>query len=334
VALQHLVPLALGCLVGFAGLAVWQTVQAQAGTPNISLTQPSDGATVAGVVSLWAVASDVGFAGVRFQVNGVDLGSEITSGSCMRDWDTARMADGSYALVALARTDAGLLSASQPAIVTVSNAAPQIFDVKAWNIGDTGASITWYTMQAADAQLDFGLTMFYGRRTPLMSEPSTIHTVVLSDLASGTKYHFRVYSQNPLGRRSASADQVFTTTGEPSATGQGVVGSPVTAGLAGISPLASVLSSAVRILNVTASATPTTARITWITDQAADSQFRYGGGRFQGGLKQTNAALVTTHSVLLTDLAPGTTYLYQVQSRTRQGRTATSAALKFTTLPR
>jgi hypothetical protein len=79
--------------------------------------------------------------------------------------------------------------------------------------------------------------------------------------------------------------------------------------------------------------TATTARITWSTNQAADSQFRYGPGRFQGGLKQTNAAFVTGHSVLLTDLKPGATYLYQVQSRTRLGRTTASGTLKFSTLP-
>lgn len=335
-ALQYLVPLALGSLVGVAGLAVWQTAYAQGGTPNISLIQPNDGATVAGTVSLWAMASDVGFAGVRFQVNGVDIGPEITSGSCTRDWDTGLMADGSYALTALARTDSGLLAASPPAIVTVANAAPQIFNIKVWNISDSGVSVTWFTPQASDAQLDFGLTPLYGQQTALISEPSVVHTQVLSGLASGTTYHFRVYSQNALGLRTTSADQVFTTTGQPSAISKAPF--PVTAGLAGISTETSIRITAalaaagpVRISNVTASTTSTTARITWITDQAADSQFRYGPGRFLGGLRQTNAAFMTGHSVLLTQLRPGTTYLYQVQSRNRQGRTTASATLKFTT---
>lgn len=337
-ALQYLVPLALGNLVGFAGLAVWQTAHAQGATPSISLTQPSDGATLTGTISLWAAASDVGFAGVRFQANGVDIGPEITGGNCTSDWDTAHVADGSYSLTALARTDSGFLAASPQIIVTVANAAPQIVAIKVWNISDSGANVTWYTPQVADGQVDFGLTPFYGNQTALISEPAIVHTQVLTGLASGTKYHFRAYSQDALGRRTASADQVFTTSGSAPATSPGAL--PVIAGLAGLTAQANLIMSAamvatgpVRISNVTANTTSTTARITWTTDQAADSQFRYGPGRFQGGLKQTNAALMTTHSVLLTQLAPGTTYLYQVQSRNKQGRSTGSATLKFTTLP-
>ena len=334
-ALQFLVPLALGGLVGYAGLAVWETAHAEGGIPSILLIQPSNGATVAGTVRLWAVASDVGFSGVRFQVNGVDLGSEITAGSCSRDWDTARMADGSYSLRALARTDAGLQAGSDPAIVTVANAAPQIFDIKAWNISDTGASITWYTLQAADAQLDFGVTTLYGQRTTRISDASLIHTQVLTGLSSGTRYHFRVYSQNAIGRRSTSADQTFTTTGQSPAGGPAA---PAIASLAGLvvqggTLVASAVVGAgpVRISNIAARATSTTVRISWTTDQAADSQIRYGDGRFQGGAKLIDAALATSHSVLLTDLTPGTIYLYQVQSRNRLGRTTASATLKFTT---
>jgi hypothetical protein len=343
-ALQYLLPFALGSSMGFAGLFVWQTTYAQSGTPSISLTQPSDGATVTGTVSLWAAASDAGFAGVRFQVNGIDIGPEITGGSCTTDWDTGHMADGSYLLTALARTDSGLLAGSPPVLVMVSNAAPEIVAVKVWNISDSGASITWYTPQAADSQLDFGLTPLYGNQTPLISEPSTAHTQVLTGLTSGTKYHFRVYSQDALGRRTVSADQVFTTTGPPQGSGQGLVKSPVIAGLAGIAAqtslrMTSALAAAfvaagpVRISSVTVNATSTTAWVTWVTDQAADSQFRYGPGRFQGSLKQTDATLGTSHAVFLTHLLPGTTYLYQVQSRNKMGRTAASATLKFTTLP-
>jgi hypothetical protein len=304
-ALQHLLPFALGSLIGCASLNLWQAVHAADATPGIVLTQPADGATVAGTVSLWAAASDVGFAGVRFLVNGVDIGSEITSGNCTKNWNTSGMADGSYALTALARTDAGDTARSPDVTVTVANAAPQIFDVKAWNISGSAASITWYTLQPADAQLDFGTTPHYGSQTALDPTAATIHTQVLTGLSGGTTYHFRVYSRNAIGRLSASPDLVFVTDGA-SAT----------------PPM---------ILNPAASVTATTATLTWITDQAADSQVNYGRTSHLGILTPIDTTLVTSHSVVVTGLAPGKTYSYRVLSRTAQQRQAASAALTFTT---
>lgn len=321
--------------MGYASLSLWQTVHAAGATPSIVLTQPADGSTVAGTVSLWAAASDAGFAGVRFLVDGVDLGSEITSGSCTKNWNTAGMVDGSHALAALARTDSGLVARSPDVTVTVSNAAPQIFDVKAWNISGSGASITWYTLQPADAQLDFGMTPYYGNRTALDPTAAVIHTQVLAGLVSGTKYHFRVYSRNALGRRSASPDLIFVTDGAPAPalTEAATVLLSLTAiaGQARAQVTAAMATTPARILNPAASVTATTATITWTTDQPADSLVQYGRGHLTGSPIPAAPGLVTSHSVLLTNLMSGTTYVYRVQSRNAQGRTTTSAMLRFTT---
>jgi hypothetical protein len=321
-ALQSLFPLTLGCMVGCAAMAAVDVVHARRSTPSIFLTQPSNGSSISGTVTLLAVASDEGFAGMNFQVNGASLGSEITSGSCSRAWDTTQMADGSYSVAAVARTDDGLLAASAPAVVTIENNAPGIFDIKAWNITETSASITWYTLLPADAQMDFGTTGAYGRQTPLQADLSTMHTLVLSDLTPGTTYHFRVYSQNALGRRSVSADQLFSTPGSQPSGQDPAPNSP------SLPPKAE---PPFTISNLNVRVKATTAIITWTTDQPGDTEYRYGPGRIRGGMVTTDGALVTNHSVILTDLMPGVDYVYQVQARTGEGRTTTSDALKFTT---
>ena len=73
----------------------------------------------------------------------------------------------------------------------------------------------------------------------------------------------------------------------------------------------------------------TTATITWTTSESADSQVFY---RKQGTTTylQTplDAALVTSHSVALAGLAPGTTYDYYVESADSAGNGATSTPVK------
>jgi hypothetical protein len=80
-----------------------------------------------------------------------------------------------------------------------------------------------------------------------------------------------------------------------------------------------------------------TATITWnTTNEAADSRVDYGTGPTSLTLNATNAALVTSHSITLTGLAPNTTYYYRVTSRYAAGNSSTappvaSSPASFTT---
>jgi hypothetical protein len=88
------------------------------------------------------------------------------------------------------------------------------------------------------------------------------------------------------------------------------------------------------IANVTA--TPglnNTATITWTTDEPADSRVDYGLSESALTSHAAGATSTTTHSVVLSGLAPITTYFYQVTSADAAGNTASSAILSFTTTP-
>jgi alkaline phosphatase len=65
------------------------------------------------------------------------------------------------------------------------------------------------------------------------------------------------------------------------------------------------------------------ATITWTTDEASDSVVRYGTTTDLGS-EASNAAMVTSHSVTLTDLTAETTYYYEVQSTDSADNTATN----------
>ena len=91
--------------------------------PTASISAPANGSTVSGSATLTATAADnVGVAGVRFQVDGTDLGSELTSPPYTVTWDSTRASNGPHTLTAVARDAAGNRGAAT-AQVTVSNQA-------------------------------------------------------------------------------------------------------------------------------------------------------------------------------------------------------------------
>jgi hypothetical protein len=103
------------------------TVTVDNAAPAVSLIGPGNGATVSGTVTLGATASDnVGVVGVRFFVDGNQLGAEDPSAPYGPvSWNTTTVTNGSqHALKAVARDAAGN-STTSTATVTVANATPQ-----------------------------------------------------------------------------------------------------------------------------------------------------------------------------------------------------------------
>jgi hypothetical protein len=94
--------------------------------PTATITSPAPGAAVAGTIIVSATASDDrGVAGVRFRLDGVDLGGEDTTEPYSISWDTSTAANGAHTLTAVARDAAGNQGASAPVDVTVANAPPE-----------------------------------------------------------------------------------------------------------------------------------------------------------------------------------------------------------------
>jgi hypothetical protein len=69
-----------------------------------------------------------------------------------------------------------------------------------------------------------------------------------------------------------------------------------------------------------------TGTVTWTTDEAADSKVVYGTAAGALTSSATAPGSVTSHSVDLTGLTPGTRYFYRVQSADPAGNTTTSPA--------
>jgi hypothetical protein len=94
--------------------------------PSVAISAPATGATVSGMKTVSANASDnVGVVGVQFFVDGSTLGAELTAAPYQVSWDTTKKANGSHTLTARARDAAGNLGNSSSVTVTVANSAPK-----------------------------------------------------------------------------------------------------------------------------------------------------------------------------------------------------------------
>jgi hypothetical protein len=181
-------------------------------------------------------------------------------------------------------------------------AAPVISAVTSNGITVTSATITWNTDQPSSSQVTYGTTTGYGSSSANISTLTTAHSVNLTGLTSGTTYNFAVLSANAGGKLTTSPNFTFSTP-------------------AGALTITSVTSAAI---------TSTSATVTWITNQPSSSQVEYGTSAAYGSLSALNSSLVTSHSVTLTGLIPGTAYNYAALS-SNTGGAITSANFTFST---
>jgi methionine-rich copper-binding protein CopC len=159
-------------------------------TPAVSLDNLRAGSTVGGTVVLSALASDsVGVAGVQFQANGVNIGSEVTTAPYRTSWNTSSLASGTYSITAIAYNIFGNSTTSVPISVTVDSTPPTI-------TGSTPAANATAVPTNTNPTVTFSESI----------QPSTL-TAVLKDAAG-----------NPLADIVTYDDSTHTATISPAAS--------------------------------------------------------------------------------------------------------------------
>jgi len=182
--------------------------------------------------------------------------------------------------------------------------APDIENLLVFDITDTSATVSFQTDELARTQIDYGVTSSYeiGSRTD--ENLRTSHEFDLTGLLEGTEYHFQVSGTDTCGNTGVSGDQTFSTV-----------------------DLSAPVISNVQVVDVT----DTTARITWDTNEPADSRVDYGLTDSYGSV-ESESGFTVTHSILLTGLTPGTVYHFSVTSTDASGNAAQTDDATFTTL--
>jgi hypothetical protein len=208
-----------------------------------------------------------------------------------------------YDFVVVSTNSSSVTSTSTNYTFATTAVAPVISAVASGSITSTSAIITWTTDQSSSSQVNYGITTGYGSSSALSGTLVTSHSITLTGLTPGTTYDFDVVSTNGSSLTATSTNYSFTTTA--------------------VAPVISAVSSS--------SITSTSAIITWTTDQASSSQVNYGTSLSYGSSSTLSSSLVTSHSVTLTGLTPGTTYDFDVVSTNGSSLTATSTNYSFAT---
>ncbi len=190
---------------------------------------------------------------------------------------------------------------------------PVISGVALSGTTQNSAVIAWTTNEAADSQVEFGISQAYGSQTTLDSNKTTSHVVTLYGLTAGTVYNYRVKSTDAAGNPATSDNMIFST---------------ITAA-GGIA----MTTAAPRITDISVSTTTeSSATIIWKTDQQATSRVDYARSDSRSTqIGDENTTLTYDHKVVLVGLEPETQYRYQAISKNSDKREVASGYFEFAT---
>jgi hypothetical protein len=183
---------------------------------------------------------------------------------------------------------------------------PVISAVQAGQVGSASATIQWTTNEPADSQVEYGATTSYGSATPLLSTAVLSHSMNLIGLTPNSLYHYRVRSRDGVANLAVSGDFTFTTA-PPDTTPPAL--------------------SAIQATLVTS----TSARISWLTSEPANTQVEYGSTTSYGASTTLDTTMSTGHGVSLAGLTAGSIYHFRVKSRDGSGNLAVSSDFSFVT---
>ncbi|HEU5101196.1 MAG TPA: Ig-like domain-containing protein, partial [Roseiflexaceae bacterium] len=179
--------------------------------PSVTLTAPSDGATVSGSVTLSADASDnVAVARVDFIVGGEVTGSDTTAPYSI-SWNSASVVDGSATIIAQAVDTANLATTSAGRTVTVDNTTPDT-TIDSGPTGTVTSTSADFTFSANEAGSTFACSLD-GAAFSACSSPTSY-----SGLVDGG-HTFQVRATDAAGNTDASpASQTWTVSTGSSGT--------------------------------------------------------------------------------------------------------------------
>ncbi len=180
-----------------------------AAAPTISFVKPTTGTIMTGIVPLTVHASDdIGVVGVQYQLDGLNLGPEVTSAPFSTTWDTSTTGDGSHALTAIARDAAGNSSTCDPANVTVNNTG--VINTNGATVDNGGSATATTGSNAANGHdSPVPVSVSTGNANAGVTVPNTINTNVTNFATPGIDGTVTVDNAN-----QASLDNTATTTAD------------------------------------------------------------------------------------------------------------------------
>ncbi len=175
--------------------------------PQVSITNPPNNATVSSTITISASSTDnVAVAGVQFQIDGTNLGSEITatSGATIYSttWNTASSSDGTHVITAIAY-DTSNNTSTASTTVTVDNNPPVRSNGSPSGtipLNTTSTIISLTTDKNATCKYATSSNIAYAAMgTSFMTTGGTSQSSTVSGLVNNTSYTYYVRCEDVAG---------------------------------------------------------------------------------------------------------------------------------------
>ena len=195
--------------------------------PSVTLTSPTDGATLVGKVDISANAKANGAAigSVSYKLTYPDgtvasLGPALTLSPYVYKWDTTSLANGNYKLNAIATDAAGNSATSQAVNVTINNPPPKTDKTKpsvptGLSSTQSQTSVTLKWKASKDNQGGSGMKDYKIYRDGNYVSSTTLLSFNDSGLTNFTKYSYQVTAEDNADNESAKSAKLSSTTLPP-----------------------------------------------------------------------------------------------------------------------
>ena len=292
---------------------LWSCVGSDGGaTASCSIVKPAFTLTVqkvgtgSGIVTSNPAAINCGLDCIESMVSGssISLSAAADDGSAFAGWSGACFGAGSCAILAdsVKIVTAAFTDIAAPLISAINESVPTYNSI----------TISWFTNELADSQVEYGLSAAYGTLSALNSEMTKSHSLSLTGLEPSSLYYYRLISLDAFGNAARSESRTFSTTGAPA--------------IIDVAPP--------KILGITVSdVTSSGATISWETDEPTIGSVEYGQNSTYGST-ESDSALKTSHRITLANLARKTTYHFRIKVQDQAANFNVSGDQTFTTLSR
>lgn len=190
---------------------------------------------------------------------------------------------------------------------------PQVSAVSVKDVGPYSATITWETNVATDTAIDFGKDGTYGQREG-RSESVKSHSIKLEDLEDNNTYHYRIVVRDSLGNEASTEDKTFATPMDKEG--------------------AKIDKVKIDILPLGESDEYAQAIISWTTNKPATTKIEYDEGVLGGKYSKSSiedSSLNNSHTVIIKDLNPASTYHFRIVSKDKRANASNSQDYTFVT---
>jgi len=166
--------------------------------PSVSITSPSNGAYVGGIIAINGIVSDANFVVISVKVDGTQIATSLPA-----SLNTTTYSDGLHNLSIFA-TDCAGNSNTATISVNIDNTPPQIINVSASSSGSDSEIISWSTNENANSTVYYGTNQSNLANTAVNSNLNTSHSITLTGLNNTITYYYKVSSCDAVGNCNTS----------------------------------------------------------------------------------------------------------------------------------